>query len=341
MQYHQFTEQQSKIYIDMRSVYLSYLNEVSNYKHYRGSMRWKKSKGHEYLFHAIDRRGNGKSLGRRSIENEIKMLNFNSRKYELKDRLSSLQKQIKEQARYCCAARINRIPNLVTGILRNLEQANLLGNNLSIIGTYSLYAYEVMASSLIDSSLTATGDVDILWDTKTKLKIESDISRDGLLGVLKKIDSSFEKQKNGFKAINKRGFQVDLIKRIPKDEMTNSECLSIGEKDDLEAVEVYSQKWLIASPKIKEVVIGKDGFPALIFAVDPRVYVLHKIWLSQQKERDPLKKKRDHTQAMIVADMIINHLPQYSFDRKQLQMLPDEMINLIKTDQDMPSGFEI
>ena len=341
MKYHLLTEEQSRIYIDTRALYQSYLDEWAQYKHYQGSMRWKKSKGNDYLFHATDRHGNGKSLGRRSEENEKKMLHFNRKKKAIKTRLSHLKEQLKEQARYCRAARINRVPNIVTAILRNLHQSNMLGKNLSIVGTYSLYAYEIMAASMIDSSVTATGDVDILWDVKSKLKIESELEVSGILGILKKVDSSFEKQKSKFKATNKEGFQVDLIKRIPKNEITQKEVTTIGQIDDLEAVETYSQKWLLASPKLQEIIIGKDGYPAPITVVDPRVYVLHKLWLSQQDERDPLKKKRDHTQALIVADLIINHLPQYAFNRKELQMLPNELIALAREDRDMPSGFDL
>ncbi len=339
MYYNELSENQSRIQLDMEQLYESYKDAVDSRAKYKGSMRWKPSNGNDYLFHQINRGNYGKSLGLRTLETEKRLADFNEGKEKAISRLQSLNEQIKEQARMCKAVKIHRVPTAVTKILGKLEKEKLLGKNLTVIGTNVLFAYEAIAGVRFEQQVTATRDMDLLYDAKSKLKIAGDIEEKGVLGLLQQIDPTYKKMRNGFKAVNDAGFEVDLIKRIPKNPMANNENQSIGDKSDLQAVETYSQKWLLASKKVFQTIIGADGLPATMCVPDPRIYVLHKLWLSEDKEREPGKKRRDKLQAYAVADLILNHLPQYKFNSKDLRILPKEILHNAALKQDMPADF--
>jgi hypothetical protein len=157
-------------------------------------MHWKKSAGREYLFRSVDREGNGRSLGPRSPKTEYILSEFQQYKAEAKDRLAGLKQRMVEQARFCKAARIGRVPRVAAAVLRLLEQRGLLGSNILIAGTHCLFAYEARAEVFLDRPLITTMDIDLLWDTRPRLKLVGDekILAEGLIGILRKADRTFE-----------------------------------------------------------------------------------------------------------------------------------------------------
>jgi len=60
---------------------------------------------------------------------------FRKNKQQVKERLDSLKNWMKEQARFCKAAMIQRVPKVAAETLRLLDQQKLLGRNVSIVGT--------------------------------------------------------------------------------------------------------------------------------------------------------------------------------------------------------------
>ena len=66
--------------------------------------------------------------------------------------------------------------------------------------------------------------------------------------------------------------------------------------------------------------------PLLINVPDPRAFAIHKAWLSSQPDRDPIKKPRDLAQAMLLLDMLRQHLPQFPLEQAYLRYLPKELI---------------
>ena len=191
--FYEMTEMQRKVYIDTAQVYAGYTSAHEKSQKYRGGMHWKKAKGREYLFRSHDRHGYGKSLGPRSEKTEKILAEFRSGKKDANHKLKALKERLKEQSRFCKAAMINRVPKIVTGILRLLQQHNLLGRNVVLAGTNAMYAYEALAGVYLDSPLLATQDMDILWDTRPKINLftENDQDHTVLLGILRKIDKTF------------------------------------------------------------------------------------------------------------------------------------------------------
>jgi hypothetical protein len=311
---------------------------------YRGGMHWKKVKGKEYLFRSLDRYGYGKSLGPRSKETESAYHEFHKNKKQVNARLKPLKEKLKEQARFCRAARIARVPRIVTAILRLLEQHQLLGRNLQIVGTNALYAYEARAGVFLERGLLATQDMDVPWDIRPKLRLFAidDVDNEGLIDILQKADRSFDlPSKKSFRAVNQAGYMVDLIKPEPKS-LLITEDRQVGSGDDLIAAEIKNLQWLISAPKFDQVVVGEDGFPATMVVPDPRAFAVHKLWLSSQKDRDALKKKRDRSQALAVCKLILQYMPEFEIKKEDLRMFPEaiiaDAIQVIES-SDLPSGY--
>jgi hypothetical protein len=345
MVFKEMSDNQRRVYIDTAQLYEAYLFAYHKGWAYRGGMHWKKAKGREYLFRSRDRYGYGKSLGPRSPETEKILKEFRKNKQQLKERLESLKDRLKEQARFCKAAMIQRVPRVAAETLRLLDRHKLLGRNVSIVGTNALYAYEAAAGAYVDTSITATEDLDILWDVRSRLTlVAEDIDKTGLLDILRKADRSFELTgPRSYRAVNQDGYMVDLIKSEPK-QILKRERTRMGGPEDLKAAEIKNLHWLISSPKIYQVVIGEDGFPAAMSAPDPRAFALHKLWLSKQVNREAVKKQRDHDQALAVANLIVKYLPQYQFKATELRMFPKALLidaekNI--SDLELPSGFDV
>lgn len=327
MLFNPLTDNQRRVFIDSVQLYETHMDILHKNRTYRGGMHWKKSKGRQYLFRTRDRFGYGKSLGARSTETEKILKDFRDSKTKLKKRLANYKERLKEQARFCKAAMIQRVPRIVTNILRQLDNQKLLGRHIIVVGTNAMYAYEAFAGVFFDTPMLATRDMDLLWDIRPKLTIAAEfgLKPGGLLALLKKSDRSFELfGPKSFRAVNKDGYMVDLIKSEPK-KIIAKEQRRMGQEGDLEAAEIGNLHWLLSSPKVSQVVIGDDGFPAMMVVPDPRAFSIHKFWLSRQPEREPVKKQRDQSQSLAVAQLVIQHLPQYVFKKSELKMFPKEV----------------
>ena len=155
-------------------------------------------------------------------------------------------------------------------------------------------------------------------------------------------------QKQSFRAVNARGFMVDLIRPMPKPPWKKQPDM-VGTEPDLRAADIEHLDWYLSAPKLRQIVIGDDGFPAPFIVPDPRIFALHKLWLSKQPGRDPLKKPKDREQAFLVAELVTRYLPQTRFSKSELRMLPREVAQLAdelldraksKTKSELPLGFE-
>ena len=59
---------------------------------------------------------------------------------------------------------------------------------------------------------------------------------------------------------------------------------------------------------------------------DPRAFMIHKVWLSHQYNREPVKKQRDFQQALMVLDLINEYLPQFAVDQSDMKYFPKHVI---------------
>ncbi|MGV8893076.1 MAG: GSU2403 family nucleotidyltransferase fold protein [Burkholderiaceae bacterium] len=305
------SNQQRLHLVNTEQLFENYRVAQRHAKAYLYGMRWKTVRDTEYLFKDKDRRGNGKSLGRRSPETEALLLTFASGRTAAQQRLRLITEQIAEQARLNKALRLGRVPRVVARVLRELDQAGLYAD-FTVIGTQALYAYESAGGAHFLLELLASGDVDLLFDARHKITLVSDkLDGDGLLGLLKKADKTFEcVRENGYRAANAGQFMVDLVIAPRAMHVVDSVTFSAS---DLVAAEVPGLQWLLNTPSLDTVAIDEDGWPVPIKAPDPRAFALHKAWISGLNTRDAIKKPRDLAQARAVAQLVRDEMPQLSF----------------------------
>ena len=306
------SNQQRLHQVNTEQLFENYRSAVGHAASYTYGMRWKTVRSTEYLFRDRDRRGNGKSLGPRSEETEQLMATFSAGRTVAQERLRGIKEKIQEQARLNRALRLNRVPRVVARVLRELDQAGLY-DSFTVIGTQTLYAYEAAAGVHFLLELLASGDVDLLYDVRQKMVVVSEkLDGDGLLGLLKKADKTFEcVRENGYRAANAGQFMVDLVIAPRGMHVTGSVTFS---ESDLVATEVPGLQWLLNSPKLDAVAIDEDGWPVPMRVPDPRAFALHKAWLSGLPTREPIKKPRDLDQARAVAQLVQEEMPQFSFE---------------------------
>jgi len=323
------SNQQRLHQVNTEQLFENYRAALSHAASYQYGMRWKTVRSTEYLFRDKDRHGNGKSLGPRSTDTEAVLAAFTAGRAVAQERLRLITEKVQEQARLNKALRLNRVPRVVARVLRELDRAGL-HDSFTVIGTQALYAYEAAGGTHFLLELLASGDIDLLYDARQKMTVVSDkLDGEGLLGLLKKADKTFEcVRENGYRAANAGQFMVDLV--IAPREMEAAERITFS-KSDLVATEVPGLQWLLNAPKLDVVAVDEDGWPVPMHVPDPRAFALHKAWLSGLLEREPLKKPRDLEQALSVAKLVIDEMPHLPFEstltslhsdvRKMLPML--------------------
>ena len=316
--------EQARQIVDAEQVFSAYREARAELdRRFAGALSWKRVRGRDYLY-----RKSGlawKALGPRGAETEMIYRQFHGGRDRTKDRVSGLSDRLDQMAPVNRALGLGRLPTLPARILRALAQAQLLGTAVDVVGTHALYAYERMAGVFVDGGELATGDVDLLYDSRARLRLAgSDVALTGLTGLLRKVDRSFATKGDGsFRAVNRDGFMVDLIQPPPKNRMAQASRSRIGSAvDDLTAVELEGLAWLVNSPKVETTAIDARGYPLALVTPDPRAFALHKAWLADRTDRDPLKRQRDAAQARTVAELITTRLPHLRFDDPALGALP-------------------
>ncbi len=320
------TENQRRIQINALQLYEAWQDAERRMAGYAGSMVWKSSGGRQYLFKLIDRRGYGRSMGARSVETERIYAEFHAAKSREKERVNLLRVQLAEQARFNRAALIGRVPNIVAQLLEKLHKSGFGANNLVVIGTNALYAYESMAGIFFAEAVTATTDVDLLWDTRARLKLVTD-DPVSLLELLQSIDPSFERLAGQtFRAANSRGFMVDLIRQMPNPPWRKVPENLGDDPEDLVATDIWNMKWLLSAQRLVQPVIAENGKMTAMPVVDPRAFAVFKRWLAASPERNPTKRPRDQAQADALLAVLREYLPQYPLDAEALKMFPREVV---------------
>jgi hypothetical protein len=322
----ELSNDQRRHLIDTQQIFEAYEAKERQAKtHYAGSMRWAERNGSEYL---LRKRGKvERSLGQRSHETELIHRQFTEGRDRNQGEMKSLMAAIELKAPVNRAMGLGRVPKLTARILRRLADAGLLGTHLHVVGTNALFAYEARTGAFFSTGLLATGDADLLMDARRKLRLTVDeVRREGVLGVIQRVDKSFQlRGKRDFRAFNKDGFYVDLIRPETANVMSRNERDRIGQsEEDLHGSPIHGLNWLVNAPKFSAIALDEGGYPVRMEAVDPRAFALHKAWVSSLPEREPLKRNRDYDQAKAVAQVAERYL-NLSFDSEDLTALPIEL----------------
>ena len=321
--------EQRRQLIDTQQVFEAWraANRDANHR-FAGSMRWADRNGTDYLLRKI--RKTETSVGPRSEATEATYDAFVKGRAENTDKLAGLTKRLNELAPVNVAMGLGRMPTIAARILRACDEQGLLGEQLIVVGTNALYAYEVIAGVHVDGGLVASGDIDLLYDARRHMSLAGTrVTTGGLIGLLKKVDTSFAPTNpRSFRAVNRNGYLVDLIRPEARDVLRGRLPTSLTElADDLEGAAIFGLGWLVNSPKLEAAAIDESGYPTRIVVIDPRAFALHKAWVSARADRDPLKSTRDLEQAKTAATIATQYLKK-SFDAADLTALPSELRGL-------------
>ncbi|WP_322041370.1 GSU2403 family nucleotidyltransferase fold protein [Burkholderia diffusa] len=242
-----------------------------------------------------------KRIGPRSPETEQAYEAFTSRKAEIEGRLTDLQAAVVEAERLNRALRVGRLPAIVVDVLRAIEKAGL-SSYFTVVGTHALYAYEAAAGVRIAQGVLAAQDVDVLGDAQRHLCFLTDIERPdvSMLSILQRVDKSFRRKDDHREAaINRKGFEVDFLRRQQQDSAPHPGQLFAYEEDPWRAQIPAS------TPKFEQVVVATTGKMARMATVDPRAFIAYKTWMANEAEnRDPHVRRRDQLQADIVRTLM-------------------------------------
>lgn len=328
MEFLELNGDQSRETINTRQRYQAWRNARARERGYKGSMVWEKSRGHEYLFRVYyDEAGKRrqKTLGRRSRETEETKDRFDRERTDARERRRKTDAVMEQQAAVNRALGLGRVPLLTARILRLLDAQGLLGGGLRVVGTNALFAYEASVGVMLASEIMTTGDLDPLVDARTGIALVAPEAMDpaGVIGLLWRADKSFRKSQQPFRAENDDGFMVDLIAPMRNPPWASSPHR--GSATDFGAAEIEGLTWLENAPTFEQTCIDDRGQPLQITAVDPRVFAIHKHWLSGRPDRDPVKRRRDAVQAQAVHDLTRRYLLHLPFDPDALRMLPRQV----------------
>lgn len=330
--------------INTQQRYRQWQEAFSKHLACRGSMVWSETKGHQYLMRSgYDKQGRRRqtSLGVRSPETERIKSEFEKSRAAAAQRVNELAPIIRRQAAVNRALGLGRVPTIGAKIMRALDTNGLLGNGIRVLGANALYAYEAAAGVHIDGGLTTTEDIDLLLDSRSGVSFVAtdEVDEASILRILRRIDRSFERTRQDFRAANRDGYLVDLIKPL-RDPPWRSDVAKVGDDpDDLSAVEITGLAWHESAPAFEAIAFDDRGEPLRIVTTDPRVFAAHKLWLSKRPDREPVKRRRDRDQAAVVGRIVADYLPHLPFDPDQLRMLPRALVEEAKALFE-PSGAE-
>jgi len=299
-------------YIDAQSAFSAWEDASKEMLNVRGSMRWKNQNGTDYLIR-VSTLGNNKSLGPRSGETEKIHDNFVARKTAAQQRFRDLTETLERQQRMNRALFVGRAPRILVDILNRLYKEGL-SEFFTIIGTHALYAYEARAGVLFgETEAMATQDIDFLLDVRKRISFVTKMrhAATSMLKLLQKVDPSFRlREDQKYTAVNSRGFEVDIIRREPKDGDPHPMRLTDDEGDEFYVVPAKNAGILLDGPLFTAIIVSASGHMARMNTISPLTFIQFKKWMAEQADRDTMKRSRDLLQANLVEELVSEYLPQ-------------------------------
>lgn len=307
-----FSDEQMRVLVNLEQRYAAWIHTERVVRTLPYGMRWKTSAGIEYLYEIADRLGNGRSLGRRSAATEAQLQEYLAEKSRLQESSEAAGNQVDEIGRLYRAVRLPLVPSPAAAILREADRRRLLGDHLLVIGTNAIPAYEVEAGGHIDTP-DETEDFDFARSSRSKPEGRP------IWSMMKEVDSTYAvNMERTFQARNSKAYEVDFL-------VAPSLQGNLPANDGPSAFPLPEQEWLLLGTPVDHVVVARDGSPARLIVPDPRWFALHKLWLSRQEKRNPLKRGKDATQGRAILDAVRSSMPRYPLDADFERLLPAEL----------------
>ena len=319
MLYQTYTDEQRRLLSNLAQYYGAYM-EAERAKVAAGDypLHWKTVSGREYLYQIIDSRGNGKSLGPRSEATAARYESW----HEARARSDNAKTLLMEVGRMYRSLRLGSISTEAAAILREADRRGLLGTAIIVVGTNAMPAYEIEAQSRIGTGLDETQDFDMAWLGNLVLATAAPAgaAANPVWAMLKAVDSTYTvNTERPFQARNANAYEVELL-------VAPSRAPSLGKGDRPVPIPLPEQEWLLNGRFVDHVICGRDGSAARVVAPDPRWFALHKLWMSDQEKRNPLKRPKDRKQGIRMLDAIEAYMPHYPLDGGFAAELPAELL---------------
>lgn len=308
-----FSDEQSRLLVNLRQRYESWVVNERARAALPYDLRRKTVGEYEYLYQIYDRSGNGKSLGRMDDARETEFQAYREQKAELKERGALLNTSLAESAALYRALRLPLLSSDAGPILRECDRRDLLGSHLLVVGTNAIAAYMIEANGFILLP-DETEDFDLAW-----VASEQEDSEQTVWQMLKTVDPTFTiNSERDFQARNARAYEVELL-------VAPSRAGTLSDRDQPRPIPLAEQEWLLLGRPVDQVVGCRDGSPARIVAPDPRWFALHKLWMSEQAKRNPLKRPKDRKQGLALLDAVAEAMPHYPLDEAFEAAIPPDL----------------
>jgi hypothetical protein len=286
-----------------------------------GGMYWRVINSKEYLYKYATKTGikQSTSIGPKTAQTEAIAEDFQQAKKDLQERLDAIEGRINTLAPIMRVLNLPAIDETAGKILRASDQADYLGKNILVIGTYAITAYEMTAETRFAEGFDATEDLDFTIVINPANPSDSDFPR-RLLLTLKEVDKSFLVSRSSSKTVvNKSGYRVDLL-------ISNDLAPAMQRAMPWKPEALEGQEWLALGTPVQQVLIDFTGWPVFLTAPDPRYFALHKLWLSKRPKRiREGKAPKDAAQGKMLFKAIQEFMPHYAIDDQFVQALPTEL----------------
>ncbi|WP_257551635.1 nucleotidyltransferase domain-containing protein [Sphingopyxis sp. DBS4] len=308
-----FSDEQSRLLVNLRQRYEAWVENERARAALPYDLRRKTVGEYEYLYQIHDRSGNGKSLGRMDAARETEFQAYREQKAELKERGALLSSSLAESAALYRALRLPLLSSDAGPILRECDRRDLLGSHLLVVGTNAIAAYMIEANGFMLLP-DETEDFDLAWVAAAQEDSEQTVWQ-----MLKTVDPTFTiNSERDFQARNARAYEVELL-------VAPSRAGTLSDRDQPRPIPLAEQEWLLLGRPVDQVVGCRDGSPARIVAPDPRWFALHKLWMSEQAKRNPLKRPKDRKQGLALLDAVAEAMPHYPLDEAFEAAIPPDL----------------
>lgn len=245
-----------------------------------------------------------KDFGLRNAGNEAIAASYSAKQAAAREDLARCHAALLRMERLNVAHGVGRLLATPINVLDVLLRRGVM-DYYSVIGTYAMYAYEVASGVVFDEPTMATNDVDLFLTANSQMKFAQVVDAQmSMVDLLKEVDSTFERNEGQKEsATNSDGFSVDFLRREEAEKFTEPYSIS-GIEGDIYPVKAKESTKFLGSPVFEQVVIGVNGAMTLMRTIDPLTFASFKEWMSNQRDRDPLKRSRDKLQALAVRQLL-------------------------------------
>lgn len=293
------------------------------------SVFWQTKGGVDYLAVKHGSYDSATTTGARSAETEAQFASFVTKKEAAKKRVTEADTLIEQRALQYRALRLPVMLDKQGELLRALDVAGLLRNDLLVVGTNAFAAYEVLCGVRFPAGNEPTQDFDLAWCrgsnvSLARLSPDPDVSRrKSLMAVLQSIDSTYKlNPKKPYQAINSVGYEVELLAAPSRAPLPKHEAFE-------PMVSLVEQEWLLCGKAAFVVVATQRHRSCPLYVPDPRWMALHKLWLAKKPERNAQKRPKDARQGEVLLDACRYFLADaYPLDIDFVFALPSELRDL-------------